>query len=300
MIMFSLKLSNEDFPDYSPTQWQLHIINLIHAREAEIENETTYLHPVGMTIQYNGSNDTLWNSPADWISLWGGGLPIPSPPDTSLEVNPLAASGDKVVILDTDHLRNNLFDYRDGNRPGYPVDGDFRARRSWVWKSFTRGYNPIYMDEMYDGTTPFGGAQLNFDYLFGALTTSPYRDEVRDAMGDTRIYADRMNLVDMIPQAHNSASPSSTRYCLALVGEEYLVYQPQHEEFTVSLPANTYAVEWFDPHTGEVVSEPDRTVIEDADEIFTMPDWLEEKFEYDAVLFLTIYERDHILSRPRG
>ena len=40
---------------------------------------------------------------------------------------------------------------------------------------------------------------------------------------------------------------SSTGYCLAKTGSEYLVYQPDSGEFSVSLKAGEYAYEWFDP-----------------------------------------------------
>jgi hypothetical protein len=56
-------------------------------------------HPIGMTSDgYGGADDTdrLFDSPADWIS--------PSPDRDDYKGNPPAATGAKVVILDTDHL----------------------------------------------------------------------------------------------------------------------------------------------------------------------------------------------------
>ena len=45
---------------------------------------------------------------------------------------------------------------------------------------------------------------------------------------------------------------TSTRYCLAHPGTEYLVYAPDGGEVTVDLLAasGTLVVEWFDPKTG--------------------------------------------------
>ena len=291
------------YGDFSPipdgihlnsTDWQYSVIKLIKSLEESADPNLYYRHPVGMTSQYWGTNDELTDSDADWISL---GYDYFRHPLVHYETDPPPSCGDKVIILDTDHLPNNLGEY---DRYNDPPSFDNRATRTWVWKCFTRGYNSIYMDQLY-ADPAFGGAGLIYDVLPSAcasprsLNPSPHAGEVRDAMGDTRCYADRMNLVEMTPQP----TLSSTGYVLAKVGEEYLVYQPGHGEFTVSVLANTYAVEWFDPVSGEVVSEPDRVVLEDDDEIFTPPDWLPEKFMEDAVLFLTIYERAHIESRPR-
>lgn len=47
---------------------------------------------------------------------------------------------------------------------------------------------------------------------------------------------------------------SSSQYCLANPGREYLVYLPDGGEVTVDLSAATgaLAVEWLDPRTGSV------------------------------------------------
>jgi hypothetical protein len=77
-----------------------------------------------MTFQYKGgSNKTLLDSPADWISPNSEGGYRDDPP---------AADGRKVILSDTDHL--------------WGIGGD----RAWAWKSFLRGMNPLFMDP-YDG-----------------------------------------------------------------------------------------------------------------------------------------------------
>jgi len=46
---------------------------------------------------------------------------------------------------------------------------------------------------------------------------------------------------------------SSTGYCLAAPGKEYLVYQPGEGPFQLQLSGGgntTFAVKWFDPKTG--------------------------------------------------
>jgi hypothetical protein len=45
----------------------------------------------------------------------------------------------------------------------------------------------------------------------------------RAAMGQTRRYADKMDLINMTPRR----DLASTHYALARPGSEYLVYQPQ-------------------------------------------------------------------------
>lgn len=195
------------------TAWQAHMIALIKAYEI---SEGYTKHPVGFTFQQGsspGTNATLFTSDADWIS--------PGATDTDgydYATNPRPAAGTKVILSDTDHL--------------WGIGGD----RDWVWRSFTRGLNPIYMD-CYDSVQ--------------AACPSSYEDEredVRLAMGYTRSYADRMGLLSMTPQG----ALASTAHCLANAGEEYLIYQPGSGAFDVYLAGVTGAfdTEWFNPATG--------------------------------------------------
>jgi hypothetical protein len=71
-------------------------------------------------------------------------------------------------------------------------------------------------------------------------------------MGHTLYYANRMDLINMVP----CNDLSSSRYCLANPGEEYLIYLPDGGEVAVDLSAvsGTFAVEWFNPETGEAIS----------------------------------------------
>jgi len=81
-------------------------------------------HPVGMTFQYKGgTNQALFDSPADWIS--------PNP-EVGYRDDPPAADGSKVILNDTDHL--------------WGIGGN----ADWVWKTFLRGMHPLFMDP-YDG-----------------------------------------------------------------------------------------------------------------------------------------------------
>ena len=150
-----------------------HLISFLKRCEADQPMQ----HPVGMTFCFpGGKNADLFDSPADWIS------PNSVRKDDYCE-NPPAGDGRKVIVSDTDHL--------------WGVGGD----RAWVWKSFTRGLNPIFMDP---------------------VDETPQWESSRRAMGITLTYANRMNLSTMRPRG----DLASSGYCLANPGEEYLVYVP--------------------------------------------------------------------------
>ncbi|MHC4584106.1 MAG: serine hydrolase domain-containing protein [Planctomycetota bacterium] len=201
------EISNENHPP--STQWQYHMIRYIK----KYEKSKSKQHPVGMTFQYRaGKNETLFNSPADWISPNNEG---------GYRNNPPAADGRKVILNDTDHL--------------WGIGGN----QAWVWKSFLRGYNPIFMD-------PYDGVVLGKKF-------DPKWEPIRVSMGYTRRYAERMNLALMKPRN----DLASTKYCLANPGVEYLVYKPASDEssITVTLKSGRYKYEWFNPNQGKVTSK---------------------------------------------
>jgi hypothetical protein len=123
----------------------------------------------------------LFESPADWIS--------PTSAVDYYRNDPPAAKGNKVIMTDTDHL--------------WGVGGD----RGWVWKSFVRGLNPIYMDPFEDQEWRSSAAKF---------------EACRQAMGDTLAYARRIKLATAVPHGELASSG----YCLATPGDEYLVYIP--------------------------------------------------------------------------
>lgn len=213
------EVSNEAGAPYS-NSWQANVVSFVKQYEATKPKQ----HPVGMTFQYAGGHDsTLYSSGADWIS-------------------PVArftnGDGAKVIINDTDHS----YYWTDLKRNGKD------AQRSWVWKNFTLGNNVAFMDPylvIWPGRNSPSG--LTVDSHVGASPDS-YWDVIRDAMGSTLTYANRMNLVVMTPQSNLS----STHYCLANPGSEYLVYQPSGGAFTVKLEAGTYQYEWLNPSTNRI------------------------------------------------
>jgi len=189
------------------TAWQYHVINYVKKYQSTKAKQ----HPVGMTVQYaNGTNAVVFNSPADWVS------PNPGSPEENYRENPSATYRGKVIVNDTDHLW--------GHTGGDSV---------WVWKSFCRGLNVLFMEEL--------------------LPSPTWQDSARDAMGQTRRYAQKMDLAAMTP----AGELSQTGYCLASRGKEYLVFQPGSQgEFRVNLSdaPGTFSVEWFNVNTGSTVA----------------------------------------------
>jgi hypothetical protein len=215
------------------TAWQFEMIDTLNQYQATKPRR----HPVGMTYQHaGGDNATLFASSADWISPGGG---APGGGAVPYGTDPPAADGSKVILSDTDHIW--------GTSPG--ADSD------WVWRSFTRGLNPIYMDPV-DG--------------------DPAHTGVRRAMGQTLGYARRLDLVNTTPRG----DLASTAHCLANPGSEIVVYKPGGGAFTVNLgaTAGTYRVEWFQPATGAFSLAPEITA--SGTKQFTPP------FGGDAVLYL--------------
>lgn len=233
------EISNENHPP--STEWQYHIIRYIK----QYEKNKPKQHPVGMTFQYRGGkNQTLFESPADWIS--------PNP-EGGYRDDPPAADGRKVILNDTDHL--------------WGIGGN----QAWVWKSFTRGHNPLFMD-------PYDGVVLG-------QPADPRWEPIRKSMGYTLTYANKMNastplragLASMVP--HNDLA--STKYCLANPGSQYLVYNPAADRpsITVTLAGGSYDYEWFNPNSGKV--ESTGTIkAGDGEQAFQAP------FKGDAVLYL--------------
>ena len=202
--------------DGSSLEWQSHMVRLIH----RLESDEPKQHPVGMTALWpGGRNVDLFRSPADWVSP---GI------EDGYDGDPPAADGSKVVITDTDHI--------------FGIGGD----RGWVWKSFLRGLNPIFMDP-YDHSWPVGPGT----FLPGEVANARW-EEVRRSMGHTAEFASRIDLVSMRPRG----DLCSSAFCLARpdgLRPEYLIYNPIGGRVTIDLRGTPgeMDVEWFDPKTGE-------------------------------------------------
>jgi hypothetical protein len=204
----------------SSAQWQYHMIRLVREHEETKPKQ----HAVVMTFMWDGEGDDgnddnapLFASPAEAISP-GRGL------RAEYRDDPPVADGTKVIISDTDHL--------------WGVGGD----EDWVWKTFMRGLNPIFMDPIED----------------------PKWNTVRRAMGRTLTVANRIDLARLVPRT----DLASTGYCLADPGAEYLVYLPSNGADNFPSPLNSSVdvdlsessallrVTWFNPSTGQFRSGP--------------------------------------------
>jgi len=215
--------------DHDSKDFQYHMIQYIRTYEATHKPKQ---HPVGMTSyrdpgnEPGGANSDLFGSPADYIA----------PGLEPYRDNPPTADRQKVIILDTDHIGG----------------GD----ANWVWKAFTRGMNPVYMD-----TWEASEAKL---------------EATRKALGHVVTLAKKMNLSAMTP----GDDLASSRYCLANPGQEYLIYLPEGGTVKVDLAAASgpLELEWVHPVDG--TGRPAGTVAGGGWRVMKVP------FAGDAVLHL--------------
>ena len=233
------EISNES--DAGSVEWQYAMIRSLKA----LESERGIRHPVGMTPTWPApadANKSLFDSPADWIS------PYADSAHPLYRDDPPAFREGKVVLTDTDHL--------------WGVGGSTR----WVWKSFLRGMNPLFMDPyqttIYRNLPAWPEAR---DAEAFAPPPSLEWEKIRVTRGYARALADRVDLAAMRPLD----SASSTRYCLADPGKEYLVYVPfqnswqnkllrwlwkdflrESVQTDLSAAPGEFAVEWLDIERG--------------------------------------------------
>jgi hypothetical protein len=231
------EIANET--DASGVQWQYHMIDFVKSVEAGKPKQ----HPVGMTSTYPGNDSDLFASRADWISPNGAIVP---------------SDGTKVILNDTDHSYGWLQLKTDGAA----------AQRAWAWKTLCIGSQPLFMDPYLepwtDRNNPSGGRP------------DPAWNTIRDALGRTRQYAERLDLSRVVP----STTLCSTGFCLVDPGREYLVYKPPGAGgFTLTMVAGTYRFEWFNPATG-AVGDTGMITVGAEQHTFTPP------FSGDAVLLL--------------
>jgi hypothetical protein len=188
-------------------EWDWWVVKAVH----DYERTKSKQHPVGITGHGAERRDSMLASPADWIS--------PGRNDGYAD-DPPAWDAGKVSLLDTDHV--------------WGIGGN----SAWVWKSFLRGHNPIFMDP----------------YDYKVLGKGPMNrwNEVRLAMGQARRLAARVNLAAMTP--HDELA--STKYCLANPGADYVVYLPKGGAVTVNLTAASglLTVEWTNPVSGGTIA----------------------------------------------
>lgn len=246
------EISNES--SAGSAEWQYHMIRVLREYEAGLPKQ----HPIGMTVERSGeSNDALFRSAADWVAPFR---------HSSDPLEPNVAYVDKVVISDTDHLCG--------------VCGSVE----WVWKSFTRGQNPILMD-------PFDEAAIGL----GALDNTRERSEwvvLRETLGYARVLSELIDLHAVEPMG----GVTSSGYALASpwkAGAEYVIFVPDSDRVRVDLTGapDSLLADWLDPRTGRLY--PDSITAGGAWQTFDSP------FGAPAVLYLRSPDRNNaVASEP--
>jgi hypothetical protein len=160
-VMF--EISNESAATPASRDWQYAMTEEIHRHEERLGG---YRHPVSISAMWPsdaevnnwlraGPNEAM--SPSNLLRYVGIG--------DDFMLDPPPGDGVKVVLADTDHI--------------WGIGGDV----DWVWRSFTRGLNPIFMD-------PWDG-----DFV----VHPPYGPGVRPAMGIVRRISEEIDLTAMVP-----------------------------------------------------------------------------------------------------
>jgi len=200
------EIGNEHDGTAANSAWQYHMIDLVHAYERDHKPAR---HPVYMSAQWpDPRNADLLSSPAEAVVpfAWRG------PGDERWEYEPPAGHVGKVVFLDTDHL--------------WGVGGNV----DWVWRSFMRGYQPMYMDPWgYDHMDPLAPAG---------------REDVRRALGAACRLAAELDLSVMVPRP----DVVSTGFALYDGAATAIVYQPYEDRLCLNVGRDLAGagVEWRD------------------------------------------------------
>ncbi len=204
-------------------KWQDHLCEFVKEYEKSMPKQ----HPVGITGE-GGEQDMsqLYDTCADWISTGNGRM-------FEYRYNPPASDGEKIILSDTDHLWGHGGDY------------------VWVWKSFTRGINTLFMDPWEplparEKDWIVNGTSKNSRYYY------PY-DLIRRNLGYVRKFAEKMDLNTCIP--HNELCTST--FCIANKGKEYLFLLPAGGTEGIDLweAEGEFKALWFKPETGETFEE---------------------------------------------
>lgn len=222
------EVCNECWDTSATNRWQSSVIRTIHQTEARAGFKR---HPVGMTSLQNFDNTVLFDSRADFVSPGG----------PSLEQSPPRSDGDKVTVLDMDHI----LPCSNQNSP------------TWPWKALTRGDNLWYI---YCGPTGDG-----ISYGQPSVT----EQAVMTRMGAAKSVADRIPLASLRPV--DDAAKCSTTYCLSS-RDAHLAYLPEGGSVTLHIPlAGHYKVTWINPDDGTTLRVETLQIQHPGDRTLTAP-----------------------------
>lgn len=224
------------------TEWCYHIINYIK----EVEKKMSKQHMVGLGARVGPPmhNQLLWDSPADYVSPGWQPQAFAVPGSSFVDdygSDPPLPRSNKVCIIDTDHLWG------------------YGGHYVWAWKSFMRGLNPIFMDSWKPIPGKMTTKEMDWAFATGEIIRldKDYPDyaALRDNMGYINDWAKRIDLTHMKPRT----DLTTTKYCLANPGKEYLVYYP-HFTTTATVDLSEVdgdmSIEWFIPSMNKTVKAP--------------------------------------------
>ena len=206
---------------YTPEamEWQTYMCAYIR----DYEKTKPKQHMIGITPEGGiHSNREMMATNADWISPASGDA-------GEYRYNPPAADGKKVILNDTDHLWGH------------------GCSTAWVWKSFTRGHNVLFMDpwEPIPGELDWwldGDISRNqrYYYAFGP---------VRSNLGYARDIALSFDLNCCVPDL----SFCTSTYCLANPNAQYVCYFPEGDTEGLNLTGlnGVFHISWLEPKTGK-------------------------------------------------
>ncbi|MHC4404691.1 MAG: DUF6298 domain-containing protein [Planctomycetota bacterium] len=204
-------------------RWQYDMIRFVKRYEAtRPKQHLVYMSPGGRDRDGRWSpvpKDDVVDSPADLYSVTRGW-------NKSYRKDPPVESRGKPVFMDMDHVAVD----NDGDNP-------WNNNPTTPWKLLTRGYHQC----MYD-----------HDWWKPGTTGGPW-ETTRRNVGLTAAVAREMDLAGMSPRG----DLSTTGYCLASPGREYVVFSPGREPFSVKglLPGREYRFRWVDVSKARVVSQ---------------------------------------------
>lgn len=181
-------------------------------------------HPVGITGHSCEKLEDMLQSTAQWISPGSND----GPGFEDVFDNPPLWNGKKVCVLDTDHMWGVGIDYH------------------WVWYSFLRGHNVLFMDP-WDPLPTWHDDPQQMPDLYNYV-------QGRKAMKNTAILAGQLNLAVMKP----SKDIASSGFCLANPGKEYIVYvKADTASIDLTGITGTFSVEWMHPTEGFITKGKD-------------------------------------------
>lgn len=208
--------------------WNHHLIE--HIRQ--YEGTKPRRHPIGYAAPIGVPDTVVYDSNADWVA-----------PEVAVSPSASCGAGQpacKVNVNDSDHSYFGMW------------NDTAQQNRNWAWENFASGNQVLFMDP-YVVDYPRENRNHCVAPVKGICTAPDQRwENVRNTLGYILDYSRRMNLAAIAPRD----TLCSTGYCLASTNPqrpEYLIYAPTGGTFTVNLsakPAQSLAVEWFNPATG--------------------------------------------------